>query len=122
MEGCGLGFLRMMVWESCKFHQCVLSISDIFDQKHEMREEKRNQLNFYPLAVNMELVGYELGVVLLGVPERKGLLQASRRTITEGKEVVMFVDPGFLYSLFLICVLFSFSLECTPRVLAISFS
>lgn len=99
----------------------MLSISDIFDQKHEIREEKRNQLNFYPLAVNMELVGYELGVVLLGVPERKGLLQASR-TITEGKEVVMFVDPGFLYSLFLICVLFSFSLACTPRVLAISFS
>lgn len=96
----------------------MLSISDIFDQKHEIREEK---LNFYPLAVNMELVGYELGV-LLGVPERKGLPQASRRTIAEGREEVMFVDPGFLYFLFLICVLFSFSLEYTPSVLAISFS
>lgn len=62
----------------------------------------------------MELVGYELGVVPLGVPERKGLLQTSRRTITEGREKVMFVDPGFIYSLFLICVLFFFSLEYTP--------
>lgn len=33
----------------------------------------------------MEFVGYELGVVSLGVPERKGLLQASRRTNCRGK-------------------------------------
>lgn len=50
----------------------------------------------------------------MGVPERKGLLQTSRRTIAEGRKEVMFVDPGFFYSLFLICVLFSFSLEYTP--------
>lgn len=60
----------------------------------------------------MEFVGYELGVVQLGVLERKGLLQTSRRTIAEGREEVMFVDPGFIYSLFLICILFSFF----PRV------
>lgn len=70
----------------------------------------------------MEFVGYGLGVVSLGVPERKGLLQASRRTIAEGREEVMFVDPGIICSLFLICVLFPFSLEYTPSVLAISFS
>lgn len=48
----------------------------------------------------MELVGYELGVVQLGVLERKGLLQTTRRTIAEGREEVMFVDPGSIYSLF----------------------
>lgn len=65
---------------------------------------EKNQFEFYPTAVNMELGGYRSALLPLGVLEREGLLQTSR-TIAERREEVMLVDPLFN------CLLFSSSLE-----------
>lgn len=65
---------------------------------------EKNQFEFYPMAVNMELVGYRAALLPLGVLEREGLLQTSR-TMAERREEVMLLD------LVLNCLLFSSSLE-----------